>query len=78
MGKKSKELSDDDLMCYRDVLAIIELNLAEWDNAARHPLTSGPLKRMAGTTRDAWIIARDALLKVVRREQERRHDASDV
>ena len=77
MGKK-KDLSDDDLMCYQDVLAVIEKNLSDWDNAARHPLTTGPAKRMAATTREAWTVARDALLKVVRREQERRHDASDV
>jgi hypothetical protein len=69
-----KELTSTQSELYRSVLAEIERKIYDLDNLSRSGSEQKPIRRIAADSRDAWIIARDALEKVVRRDQERRAD----
>lgn len=77
MAKKKKDLNDEELAVYRSILTGLDVKVAGWDNIANGYNVPTPNKQYARTERDAWIIARDALEKVVRREQERRVASED-
>lgn len=73
---KKKELTDAALSVYRGVLSSLDASVSSWDNLSRDTTIPRPNRGYAALERDAWIIARDALEKVVRREQERRQHAT--
>jgi hypothetical protein len=69
---KKQGLTDREYAGYRHALSLIESNIHVLDNNARDRHYPKSTRDEYGCERDGWIVARDALLKVVRREQERR------
>jgi hypothetical protein len=72
VSKTKKHLTDDELVRYRMVMATIEAHITDYDREARAYDKDRLMRKMSADYRDAWTVARDALEKIIRREQERR------
>ena len=70
MAKRKKDvITPIEHEVYRRVLTTVEEHLTSCDHLAQS-LSDRPLRRLHAIERDAWAIARDALIRPIRKYQE--------
>lgn len=70
MGKKQEVLTEQEYHSWHHVFMLIEAAIRVSDNQSRDKSNAAPLRRLEGYERDAWIAAREPILKRIRKYQE--------
>lgn len=68
--KKDDVLTEREYGAWHHVFMLIEAAIRVSDNQSRDKSNAAPLRRLEGYERNAWIAAREPILKRIRKYQE--------